>query len=892
MRRLTYAPKAYVFVRSRNHKNQIFNLTDYVVEGSVDRKVNDVSKATVVLRNAFLQFSPERKESFFLPMDGITIWLQRLKNQPIQVFTGYLDSVPFYQMYPGNCQLTASCTLKRLNYTYFDPTIQAVTQFFTSFGWTPDFNGGFSNPFFMTGKKDANGNELTSDAFSINGKSDDGGIGSVIKPFLMNIGGWDGNHVFVADLPPDLPKKAAKLYDTLLVENQAMLDGLEQLLKGVMSVTTDISGAAAQTVVQLGVMEPIYNTSSDKGVNPVIMTLAALLFSGLSASFLGPNGEAGLFAAPNKQKATQAATNPHQPHRAQGDSTSSPYNGKGGNYDGGRTLKQMMDPKIAVEAFAYRMIQADPDKAFAKAANKGDLLAISEWISKAAQVPVQSIAARVHNLFRTAQKFTSAYSGAVIGKNNPLLVGSAMDMLPEGLKWNDIDKMFSQDKFNDTSTWKTSYSHAIEELAPFVYVAHKNGLRLVKPPKGVEARPDIVVLRDPTPNQTNGDKSGQFWNWLKRQDVDIVHWMPTILPTDADHNSWIMEYHKGQPILAGTKEDWPQGYIIIQASKSTPYPKWTGNPDTSAKDNNATSQGSPTDPSSTTAGGIKQPTFEDIAKMGLQSAFYAQVSFPGNQFLSETLSGDKALMNDIPVMEAVKQLCGGSLRSFMSMPNGDFVAFYPDYFGGSDRKPYWAITDMEIISLGIQLSDEALATHVYVTGATQSVPGQLETMLDSVATLGVVTLQHVFADGNFISGDIKGNTSGDILGRNAEAYKFMKFYGARPLSIQQPLIRNQMFEFLYAWQMFMFMWASQFQTLCEFTFQPELLAGGRVAFPDHDLVMYVNSVHHQWSYESGFKTSAILMAPTTTTNDPNDHNFRPGMALAGNGLSGIGTAAS
>src|SRR3954469_7267605 len=132
MRRLTYAPKAFVFIRSRNHKNQVFDVSDYVVSGTVDRLVNQKSTASIIMRNSFFQFSPEGKDSFFLPMDGITIWLQRLKNKPIQVFTGYLDSVPYMQLYPGNCMITASCTLKRLEHTYFDPTINATMDFFTS----------------------------------------------------------------------------------------------------------------------------------------------------------------------------------------------------------------------------------------------------------------------------------------------------------------------------------------------------------------------------------------------------------------------------------------------------------------------------------------------------------------------------------------------------------------------------------------------------------------------------------------------------------------------------------------------------------------------------------------------------------------------------------------
>jgi hypothetical protein len=76
-----------------------------------------------------------------------------------------------------------------------------------------------------------------------------------------------------------------------------------------------------------------------------------------------------------------------------------------------------------------------------------------------------------------------------------------------------------------------------------------------------------------------------------------------------------------------------------------------------------------------------------------------------------------------------------------------------------------------------------------------------------------------------------------------------------------PVIRSHVFEFLYAWHVFMYKWAQQFETRVEFTFQPEVMAGGLLAFIDHNLQMYVNNVTHDWDYTSGFSTSANLVAP-------------------------------
>lgn len=898
MRRLTYAPKAFVYVRSRNHQNKIFDLTDYVVEGTVDRLVNQKSTASIVLRNSFFQFSPERKDSFFLPMDGITIWLQRLKNKPIQVFTGYLDSVPYWQMFPGNCQITASCTLKRLEHIYFDPTINATTQFFNAMGWNTDGAGGYLNPDFNLHGDDSSGIAAETGA----GISNDGGMGNVLKPFLINVCGWDASQIHIADLPPDLPAKAAKLYDTLVAENQAMVDGLEALMKGFMTLSADDSAASSQTSVQLGVVNKIYKAASDKNVDPVVMTLASMVMTGMDTSYVGPNGEVGLYAARNdkepqssgdavnKLTRTMDSYNVVDGHTVTNeDFFSSPYNAQGASYDG-KTAEQMMNPTTATHAFAHKLMLADKDKAFSKAAGKENLLAITEWIAKAAGVSQKSIAAKVINQHKTAKRLVAAYSGAKIGKNDPLLTSTAPSPLPAALKWSDHDAMFSNDSANDLTVFKKHYANANESLAPYAYVAHKSGLRLAEPPTALKRRPDILCFQDPTRGQEKASQIKQFFDWAKTQTgADIVRWEnsskkasnPTLMDAHKD-----TEYHHGVEILGAAQQDsWPEGYVYVQVQKVAAYPRWDGNPATGPNESNAVPPGSTTDQNTK---GTKQLTFEDIASIGLQAAFYAQVNFPGNEALSNQLQGDKALMNDIPVMEGVKQMAGGSMRNFMSLPDGSFCAFYPDYFGGSDRKAYWAITDIEIINMGIQLNDTSLATHVYVTGATQNNPGVID-FNDAVNTLGVVTIQHVFGNGNFISGNIKGNSTRDVVSRGLQAYQFLKFYGARPLSVQQPLIKNQFFEFLYAWQLFMYMWASQFQTLCEFTFQPEMMAGGRVAFPDHGLEMYIESVHHQFSYEAGFTTSAVLMAPTTTVNDPKNPNFHPGMALAGTNLGGIGT---
>jgi hypothetical protein len=61
------------------------------------------------------------------------------------------------------------------------------------------------------------------------------------------------------------------------------------------------------------------------------------------------------------------------------------------------------------------------------------------------------------------------------------------------------------------------------------------------------------------------------------------------------------------------------------------------------------------------------------------------------------------------------------------------------------------------------------------------------------------------------------------------------------------------------------MWSRQFLTTATFTFMPEIFPGGLVAFPNHSLQVYVESVTHTFDYESGFTTEAEISAPANTS---------------------------
>jgi hypothetical protein len=118
----------------------------------------------------------------------------------------------------------------------------------------------------------------------------------------------------------------------------------------------------------------------------------------------------------------------------------------------------------------------------------------------------------------------------------------------------------------------------------------------------------------------------------------------------------------------------------------------------------------------------------------------------------------------------------------------------------------------------------------------------------------------------------------EVLEGQGAAYKFLERYGARPYLEKIPTIRHPIFEFFYAYHTFIQKWAEQFVTRVELTFMPELFPGMIVElelkppikdYPKNSVTFYVKEVTHSFSYEGGFYTEALLMAPGTT-NKGND----------------------
>lgn len=289
-------------------------------------------------------------------------------------------------------------------------------------------------------------------------------------------------------------------------------------------------------------------------------------------------------------------------------------------------------------------------------------------------------------------------------------------------------------------------------------------------------------------------------------------------------------------------------------------------------------------------------------------AFNIAFNFPGSLLESVLLTGERSLENDVKLFESVAEVCKASMRTFSSLPNGDFIAWYPDYFNLTKRNPWLRVSPTEIKSCTISLSDRQLVTHVYVLGNPLGFNQQDGSRInlewyEKLLGSGVVTIERPWVLDSFlrpfesevvVSEDNKESYSTlteeekagakkrprAILEGQGSVFKFLEKYGARPYIEKIPTIRHPIFEFFYAYHTFIQKWAEQFVSRVELTFMPELFPGMIVELSGLDqqyqkdinektgtsVTFYVVEVTHNFNYSTGFTTDAVLVAPGTSGN--------------------------
>lgn len=821
MKRLVYSPKVYAYVKTDDHG--IVNLSNFITSGSVSRRLDMVSSAELTIRNPNMKWThgARRGKPVFRPMDPITIWLERIKGYPVQTFTGYLDRTPYLQLYPGTCTLGASCTLKRLLYTFWDPALPFTNHFMEKYGWIANPNGMLQN---LSAENEA----LDKDDDPSKSLTD-GSIGKILYAVLNHIGEWDPKTIHIEKLPPDLLNNIISIYTAYNEDAELVKDNLEMFLKkyigdGSYGAGSGI-GSDADALVNKG--KKLGNFESTAYGPP----WDAMQGTGVTAD--------GTDLRDGKRKYV-VATGPNLPFGKKLYIWPNPYNYKGAwrVADRGGAIGDRNIDFFVAEGRAKQGAWGRQTVGVWEAVAKDE--SGSKQASSSSNDDIEVRAASRNSDSNTDSKIYAPIKGSPsIGS------GSGSDYGPRNV------------------TGGSSYHMGVDIpvsagtpcIAPFdgeITQAYTSGFGDVGGMIHLRATRDVAGL-----------KKDQVIGWGHVQTVHVKSGQVKAGTHIADsgwHHVHFIYRPDGEGGADGTADPGP---IYKALSKGEEAPGGTG--DT----------------------GNAGAAYQDVVSTAKAAAMVQSLEWPSAAETVEamTLSGSRSLLNDKPLMPFIEQLTNASMRSFQSLPNGNFYAFYPDYFGHMHhRKPYWFIDDIEILDAQIELSDEPLATHVFAIGDTVMSDMQSGGGIDQferMTTTGVVNIYNVIQSG-FSPDPGPGDHNRkrlreqqkDRIGRIAsdpsQVMNFLKKYGARPHVEEAPMIRSPYYEAFMAYHTFNLMWSRQFLTEIQVTFMPEIYPGGLIGFANHGLQCYVDEVTHTFDYEAGFTTQVQVSAPATLGGNDSD----------------------
>lgn len=183
-----YSPGIRVFIETE--EKGVLDVSEDITEFSLVRRTDGVSTFDFAMNNARRKY-----DGVFAPNDRIVVMMKRVTW--LRVFTGYLNSAPLRTAWPQVVSLTASDSLKRLQYWFWDQ-YNAETQTMVA------------NALSEAGLK---GNP-------------DGAIINVILTILKEVVGWPESKVHIGRIPEDwfdIARKIAERVDAWAEEADDLL---------------------------------------------------------------------------------------------------------------------------------------------------------------------------------------------------------------------------------------------------------------------------------------------------------------------------------------------------------------------------------------------------------------------------------------------------------------------------------------------------------------------------------------------------------------------------------------------------------------------------------------------------------------------------------------------
>jgi len=900
MRTFVYAPEVRVVIA---HGLTEIDVSADLVRCTLIRPENSAATFFFSLQNKNLRYTPPVGQPFFSRMDRIVVYMK--KTAWIQVFAGYLDTIPYKAMYPNICEFKATCTIKRLMHTWWNPDLPQSSQILNQMNTALSLLGG-------------DGQDGT-----------DSGLGSVLRRLLVVVGGWSLADVHIQNFPEVFFQF---LQDQILLQqssNAPNLQNFKQMLLG--SDTSPGPGAYAGSNPNAGVPGPTVGAAGGVGaaisgsdaqtsfyITQIVAACDALgmgpstntnnLSAGLQQA--GTTGESSNDQADQKawQQTQATATTLWQANRnsdaailgvacamaetgggisirnlanlAMPGSDQFPNDGYGTdgtsvgifqqqNFAEWGNLSQRMNPRQAATMF-FQALPAgwrgmDPGQAIQQAQRSAN----SAGSQYDAAVP---LATTLVQSYRTAglSNLGNAIPSASVGTSSPLAAASS-GAAAAGLggapsATNGV--LASSSNFPTPVVSAGGGANPLSSIGP--QPNSEGAINFAMTQLGC---PYVWGAKGPGAYDCSGLMNASFKAIgvaVPGQTDAIRASIPQVTPNSAVQRGDLVEPTTGHVVLwcgDGTIIEAPHSGAFVQRIPNPygPPASWAwvgracqnGGPNPAAPFNPPQTMGPGNPPSALIQqGGPGQTGSGGSAEAVARNLFSYQ--FSPDQFsaqVADFFTGDKAFIDGQPLLQMIQAVAAAGLRSWSSGPDGSFIAWYPDYFGVDGKPAVLQLANIELKDFRVDFSDDSLTTHVYINGDWSQL-GDSDPVMGWIDTTGVATVEQQWLYSRLVMaapGDMETMLGAEVMQR----------FGVRPLAQTYAMAGSHELEFLLACQTFMQKYAEQYQTEVTMTFMPELFPGMRVQLADQDLQVYVKSVTHTCDYERGFQTTAVIMAPSS-----------------------------
>ena len=780
MATLVYSPGVECLIATRD--GSVIDVSEHITGGQIILRENAPNSMSLRLLNKRRMY-----DKVFTPNDRFVLYMKRITK--MLIMTGYLDTVPFFTVWPRSIQIDGTSTLKRMQYHWWDPGSLAATNL------------------MRQGPSQAGSSAST-----------DGGLALKATNLLTQVGGWPKEQIHIGAIPPDWLNKITTLYNSVtpkLALDWATLSG-GSIQGGITpldpSITTSQRADAPDNGAQLPNSFP--RAIPYSGPQDIQSVASDSYFCQMPWGYKLPNGaSAGFNAANDKAWLAQRkimVVNPNNNNAVicliagwgppSGDNqliglSSAALNFLKLDTQGFVDVRWLTQGSVEANArIGPWDINTQNDPNLRKVLSQhGENLGTTTPGNPTA-IPVVGAA--------QATGATAAINYCIRQIGKPYSWGAGRPIDGKDKNSYDCSSLVANGWFSAGVSIGGNYSTTISQI---------QDTRLQSVDKS-QLQPGDLLYFGAMPN-------------------------PHHVQMYIGNNQIIEALGTGIPVHIASLNT---GGDFSGAKRVTNQPSSSG---TINGNNNG----------ATPATGPPLITIWD---------WYGQAPDP----VSELLSGPRAMMNDTPLLPEIGTIINASMRSWGNAPNGDFIAWFPDYFGAYNTAGKMAIADVEIQDFSIVWSDQHLVTHQFTAGTWtpdpfSPTPGGPVGYNEMFTTCGVVSvdfpeiLQALF----------------NLSPADADPVKIMTRFGARPnyqaiSNISQSSPTGHEAEFWFALYLFQKNWAEQFTAVVPITFMPELYPGMLMQIPTQKFQAYVTQVTHTFDLSdgAGFQTQVNIVAPSAS----------------------------